>query len=68
MSIKLIVESIETARVNNGNSAAAVEGKLNELIREKNDEIRKLEDMKRAISAEFEERDRDLIRLMEGAA
>tara|TARA_R110000868_G_scaffold404384_1_gene682490 strand:- start:4428 stop:4634 length:207 start_codon:yes stop_codon:yes gene_type:complete len=68
MSIKLIVESIETARVNNGNSAAAVEGKLNELIREKNDEIRKLEDMKRAISTEFEERDRDLVRLMEGAA
>jgi hypothetical protein len=61
MSIKALVESIETARINNQNLGVSMEGKLNELLRQ-------IEDTKRAFSAEFAERDRDLIRLMEGAA
>ena len=61
MSVKLLIESIEQARVNNGSCGATLEGKLNDLLRQ-------IEDTKRAVAAEFEERDRDLVRLMEGAA
>jgi len=61
MSVKAIVEGIETARINNRDLGVSVEGKLNDLIRQ-------IEDTKRAFAAEIEERDRDLVRLMEGAA
>jgi len=61
VSVKAIVEGIEQARVNNRSFGASVEGKLNDLIAQ-------IEDMKRAIAAEIEERDRDYVRLMEGAA
>ena len=61
MSIKALIESIEQARVNNANLGASVEGKLNDLLKQ-------IEDTTRAISTEIEERDRDLVRLMEGAA
>jgi hypothetical protein len=61
MSIKALIESIEQARTNNTNTATAVLGKLNEMIQQ-------IEHMKVSIADEFAERDRDLIRLMEGAA
>lgn len=61
MSIKALVESIETARMNNKNTATVVLAKLNEMIQQ-------IEHMKTAVADEFAERDRDLIRLMEGAA
>ena len=61
MSIKALVESIEQARVNNRELGVALEGKINHTIAQ-------MEDMKRAFAAEIDERDRDLIRLMEGAA
>lgn len=61
MSIKALVESIETARINNRDLGVSVEAKFNDLIRQ-------IEDTKRAFAVEIEERDRDLIRLMEGAA
>lgn len=61
MSIKALVESIEQARANNTNTATAVIAKLN-------DTIQQIEHMKTAIAEEFAERDRDLVRLMEGAA
>ena len=61
MSIKTLVEAIETARVNNKNLGTSVEARFNELLQQ-------LEDTKRAFAAEIEERDRDLVRLIEGAA
>lgn len=61
MSIKALVEAIETARVNNRNLGTSVEAKFNDMIAQ-------VEDTKRAFAAEIEERDRDLVRLMEGAA
>ena len=61
MSIKTLVEAIETARVNNRNLGTSVEGRFNELLAQ-------IEDTKRAFAAEIEERDRDLVRLIEGAA
>lgn len=61
MSIRALVDSIETARKNNVNHGASVEGRLNALIAE-------IEQVKRDFAAEIEERDRDLVRLMEGAA
>lgn len=61
MSIKALVDSIEAARKNNRNLGASVEGRLNAVIAE-------IEQMKHDFSAEIEERDRDLVRLMEGAA
>lgn len=61
MSIKALIESIEQARVNNTNTATAVLGKLNDMITQ-------IEHMKTSIADEFAERDRDLVRLMEGAA
>jgi hypothetical protein len=61
VSIKALIESIEQARINNTNTATAVLGKLNEMIQQ-------IEHTKTAVADEFAERDRDLIRLMEGAA
>jgi len=61
MSVKAIVEGIEMARINNRNLGTSFEGKINEMIAQ-------LEEMKRAIAAEIEERDRDHVRLMDGAA
>ena len=61
MSIKLLVEGIEQARANNTNTATAVLGKLNDMIQQ-------IEHMKTAVADEFAERDRGLLRLMEGAA
>ena len=61
MSVKAIVEGIEQARINNKNLGVTFEGKLNALLRE-------IEDVKVAIATEIEERDRDLVRLMEGSA
>lgn len=61
MSIKALVEGIEQARVNNRELGVSVAGKLNDLMRQ-------IEDTKAAFAAEIEERDRDLVRLMEGAA
>lgn len=61
MSIKAVVEGIEQARINNRELGVSVERKLNELIAQ-------IEDVKRAFAAEIEERDRDHVRLMEGAA
>lgn len=61
MSIKALIESIEQARANNTSTATAVLGKLNEMIQQ-------IEHTKVAVADEFAERDRDLIRLMEGAA
>lgn len=61
MSIKAIVEGIETARKNNRHLGNSVEGRINAMIAE-------LETMKRDFAAEIEERDRDLVALMEGAS
>lgn len=61
MSIKALVDAIETARKNNRHLGASVEGRLNAVIAE-------IEGMKRDFAAEIEERDRDLVCLMEGAA
>ena len=61
MSIKALVEGIETARSNNTALGVSVERKLNDMIAV-------IEETKRAFAAEIEERDRDLVRLMEGAA
>lgn len=61
MSIKALVESIEMARANNREFGTAVERKLNDVIAQ-------LENLKREFAAEIEERDRDQVRLMEGAA
>ena len=61
MSIKNLIESIEQARVNNTNTATAVLAKLNDLIQQ-------IEHTKITVGEEFVERDRDLVRLMEGAA
>ena len=61
MSIKALAEGIETARKNNRHLGAMIEGRFNALIAE-------IEDTKLAVAAEIEERDRDLVRLMEGAA
>ena len=61
MSIKAVIESIEQARANNTNTATAVLGKLNDMIQQ-------IEHTKSAVADEFTERDRDLVRLMEGAA
>ena len=61
MSIKALVESIEMARQNNRSLGTSVESRLNELLGQ-------IEETKRAFAAEIEERDRDLVRLMEGAA
>lgn len=61
MSVKAIVEGIEMARVNNRKLGATFEGRINDMIAQ-------LEEMKRAIAEEIEERDRDHIRLIDGAA
>lgn len=61
MSIRALVESIEMARANNKNLGTSVEAKFNDLLAQ-------IEETKRAFAAEIEERDRDLVRLMEGAA
>jgi len=61
MSIKLLVESVEQARANNTETATAVMGKLNDLVAQ-------IERMKAQLADEFAERDRDLVRLIEGAA
>ena len=79
MSIKLIVEAIEQARINNTNLSTSVEGKLNTLIgnvvdakgqfdQAATDLVTALEDVKQFLRAEFGERDNDFIRLIEGAA
>lgn len=60
-NVKLLDNGIETARINNRDLGASVEAKLNDLIRQ-------IEDTKHAFAVEIEERDRDLIRLREGAA
>lgn len=61
MSIKTLIESIEQARVNNTNTATAVLAKLNDIVAQ-------IEHTKTAVADEFAERDRDLVRLMEGSA
>ena len=79
MSIKLLVESIEQARINNENLSTAVEGKLNVLIggvataqEAVNTSLRNLsaamEELKQFLHNEFQERGDDMVRLMEGAA
>jgi len=61
MSIKSVVEAIETARINNKNLSNSIEGKLNDLIRQ-------IEDMKLGVIKETAEQDRDLVVVMEGKA
>ena len=72
MSIKLLVEAIETARTNNTNLSVSVEGRLNSMIGEVIQAQRNLtdalEDLKQFMSSEFKDRDDDLVRLMEGVA
>ena len=59
MSIKSVVEALETARINNRKLGIAVEGKLNDLISQ-------IEDMKIRIAQDIEAQDRDLVVVMEG--
>lgn len=59
MSIKSVVEALETARINNKKLGIAVEGKLNDLISQ-------IEDMKIRIAQDIEAQDRDLVVVMEG--
>ena len=61
MSIKSVVEALETARINNKKLGIAVEGKLNDLISQ-------IEDMKIRIAQDIEAQDRDLVVVMEGKA
>lgn len=61
MSIKSVVEALETARINNRKLGIAVEGKLNDLISQ-------IEDMKIRIAQDIEAQDRDLVVVMEGKA
>jgi len=61
MSIRSVVEAIETARVNNRKLGVSIEGKLNDLIAQ-------IEDMKITIAQEIEAQDRDLVVLMDGKA
>lgn len=79
MSIKLLVESVEQARINNENLSTAVEGKLNLLLgklgaaqSEVDNSLGNLsnamEELKQFLHNEFQERNDDLIRLIEGAA
>lgn len=79
MSIKALVEAIETAKINNTKLGTAFEGQMNALIGEisiaQNDFIQrvnavvdKMEEAKRAFSAEIDERGRDYERLLEGVA
>lgn len=68
MSIKALVESIETARVNNQNLGALLGGTLAKLSGDLIALAAEIEKTKQTFTAEIEERDRDLIRLMEGAA
>jgi len=79
VSIKLIVEAIEQARINNTNLSTSVEAKINGLIgnvfetkdrfdQAATDLVTALEDVKQFLRAEFGERDNDFIRLIEGAA
>ena len=79
MSIKALVESIEMARQNNSNLSVSLEGKFNAMIAEvftARDAYAKaadtlaasLEEVKLFVAAEFQERDSDLVKLMDGAA
>lgn len=79
MSIKALVEGIETARINNGNLGSLFTSSLHNLILEKQAardrrnaedevEIQTLMKLHGSFKAEIEERDRDLVRLMEGEA
>lgn len=68
MSIKALVESIETARTNNQNLGTLLGGTLAHLSAELVRLSTEIEKTKQTFAAEIEERDRDLIRLMEGAA
>lgn len=79
MSLKAIWDSLEAARATNANLGTSFEGKLNalgaELVRA-SDQFQQtvtgicaqIDGLKSAFAAEIEERDRDLVRLMEGAA
>lgn len=61
MSIASVAEGLETARMNNKELGVQIEGKLNALIRQ-------IEDAKVAIAAEIEQRDRDLVVILDGKA
>ena len=61
MSIASVAEGLETARMNNRELGVQIEGKLNAMLRQ-------IEEAKVAIAAEIEQRDRDLVVILDGKA